>query len=82
MLFLFNTDQLLFTPGLEVVPSSPQPAVIVTMIGDILGNGKVIDIFRETRRCCLENPTQDKVLKTGAQFLAETWPLLWKNFGY
>ena len=80
--FVYNSkiiDQLLFTPSWEVVPNSPQPAVDVKMVSDILINGETQQIFREIRSCRLENPTQEEVLKKGAQFLAETWPLLWKN---
>ena len=69
----------MFTPRLEAVDNLPQPAVTVVVVGDILVGGKVVDTFRQTRRHLLVNPTQEQIMKMGAQIQAEIWPLLWQR---
>ena len=73
----------MFSPSLEVVHNNlPQPAAVVAMVGDILINGQVVDGLRQTRMRLSNSPTQEEIMKTGAQLQAEIWPLLWQNFTY
>ena len=71
----------MFSPSLEVVHNNlPEPTAIVVMVGDILVNGQVVDGFRQIKMRLPNSPTQEEIMKTGAQLQAEIWPLLWQNF--